>query len=85
MATVRCVVTAEPDADLVFLFNGAVMDTASERFNLTISSGPQYYQTVHTLEIRDLLTSEAGMYACRANNTHGNDTSDSAPLEVLGR
>ena len=85
MVTVRCEVTAEPEADVYF--TGPVMDTANLRYSTSDRSysGDLYYSTEHNLTITDLMTSDAGNYTCRANNTHGSVTSEPIFLNVLGK
>ncbi len=84
MATITCDVSAEPSAEVEFIFNEAVLDnTTDNQYTFAESAGSEYYITIYTLVISDLMTSDAGQYSCRATNIHGNDTS-SALLEVLG-
>ena len=45
----------------------------------------EYYITVYTLNIVDLMTSDAGYYSCDAVNIHGEDIAEPpVTLEVLG-
>ena len=83
--TVRCEVTAEAEADVYF--TGPVLNTTNLRYSISDRSYGYdlYYIAEHNLTITDLMTSDAGNYTCRANNTHGSATSEPIFLDVLGK
>ena len=86
--SLTCQVLAEPDAEVQFLFflpeNQTSVITDSERHTITVTSGLEYYITVYTLNIVDLMTSDAGFYSCSADNIYGVAEAAPVSLEVLG-
>ena len=77
-----CIVLAEPEPDVTFEFGGVTI-TSGDRHTITSYPGSEYYTVMYTLEIVDLMTSDAGEYVCVASNTHGSAINEST-LEVLG-
>ena len=80
--TFTCLVLAEPDAEVTFLFNGASIASEGRR-TITFAPGVEYYLTEYTLEVVELVLADAGEYVCSAVNGRGSNF-DSATLEVLG-